>query len=406
VEALDRNAPAKSPESAADEFNVLEFLIVLAKHKKIIAGLPFFVAIIAAAISLLVPNVYTGTARILPPQGQGAATSALLGNLGSLSGIVGASMGLKTPSDLYAGMLKGHTVADAVIARFDLRSLYREKTLVQTRRALAEVTSITVGKDGIVSVQVDDDDPKRAAALANAYVEELDRLTQRVAVTEGGRKRVFLEKQLRQAKDNLAESEVAMRKTMEKTGLIQLEAQGRILIESIAAIRAQVAAKEIELASMQTVMTESHPSYVRARQELGGLKAELRKLEQTDSSALRSAIPSAGKVPESGLEYVRKLRDVKYFETLFEVLAKQYEIARSEEAADSGMIQVVDVAVPPDYKSRPQRTLIVLISALAAAMIAVLIALIQEGKEAARRDPSKAARFEVLKHYLKISRRR
>ena len=383
---------------AEDEVRVLDLLVVLARHKLLLLRLPIAFAVVAALLSLLLPNYYTGVARILPPQqSQSTLAAALLGSLGTLAGGVAGSLGIKNPSDLFVGMLQSQTIVDPIIQRFDLRKLYEKDTLLETRKALASATSITVGKDGIISIEVDDTDPRRAAAMANAYVEQLDRLTQSVAITDAGRKRVYLERQLAQAKERLADAEVAMRAMMEKTGLIRLEDQGRVVIESVAALRAQIAAKEVQLAAMLMAMTDKNPDYLRARQELAGMRKELVKLESDNPGSNGSVIPSAGSVPETGLEYVRKLRDVKYYETLFEALAKHYEISRSEEASDAAQVQILDRAVEPDDKSKPSRTLITILAGMLGGIIAVLAAFAIE----ARRDPRNAVKIAEIRQLLR-----
>lgn len=386
-----------------DEISLLEVLVVLVRHKRLVFGFPLACAVVAAAVSFVMPNVYTGTARILPPQQSGSPmAAAVLGNITGLNvgSSVGQALGLKNPSDLYVGMLQSRTIADALIQRFDLQKLYDKDTLVDTRKKLADYSSISAGKDGIITIEVEDEDAKRAADMANAYVDQLDKLTQTVAVTSAGQQRIFLERQLRQAKDQLSDAEVAMRTTQEKTGLISLTEQGKATIESVAYLRAQIAAQQVQLAAMRAGMTESNPDYVRAQQALAGLRAELGKLEKGNPRDSNGVIPSAGKIPEAGLEYIRKLRDVQYYQTLFELIAKQYEIARSEEAAESGVVQALDRAVVPDKRSKPHRLLIVLITGILAGMVGVLAALISEARARARGDPAQEKLLDELKRHL------
>jgi uncharacterized protein involved in exopolysaccharide biosynthesis len=312
---------------------------------------------------------------------------------------VGQALGLKNPSDLYVSMLQSRTIADAMIQRFGLKELYDEDTLVDTRRRLAEVSRITAGQDGIISIEVDDEVAKRAAEMANGYVEELDRLTQNVSVTTAGRQRAFLERQLRQAKDQLADAEVALRQTQEKTGLISLTEQGKASIESVAYVQAQIQAKQVQLAAMRTGMTESNPEYIRAQRELVGLRSELSKLERGASKGA-SAFPSAGNIPEAGLEFVRKFRDVQYFQTLFELIAKQYEIAKAQEAAEGGLIQVLDAAVPQDKKSKPHRTLIVVITGILAGLFGVAAAFILDARKRAEADPVQSRLLDELRRQM------
>ena len=398
----DDNVPATTGGDADDEINFLDLLIVLAKHKKLVLGLPLAAAVLAAVITLLMPKIYTATARILPPQQSASMAAAVLNQLGgALGGWAGGPLGIKNPTDLYVGMLKSRTVADRLIERFKLKELFDKTTLVDTRKALENVTTISTGKDGIIVVELDDKDPKRAAAMANAYVEELGRLNDSLAVTDASRRRLFFEKQLEKTKDDLASAEIELKKTQEKTGLIKLDAQGKAIIDAVAQLKAQVAAKEVQIGAMRTFATERSPELERTQQELAGLREQLHKLERDNPAAEGDILVPTGRVPEAGLEYIRKARDVKYYETLFELLAKQYEIARLDEANNASLIQVLDKAVPPDKKSKPKRTLIVVITGLVVGFLAVLWAFIREAQERACRNPEQAQRLELLRRYLR-----
>jgi uncharacterized protein involved in exopolysaccharide biosynthesis len=216
-------APTTESSPVADEISLLDLLIVLAKHKRIVVGVPFVAAILSASASLLLPNYYTGTTRILPPQQSASAATALLNQLGGafggLAGAAGGALGLRNPSELYVGMLKSRTIADNLIARFDLGKVYDEDYISETRKRLTKETTISTGRDGIITVEVDDKDTKRAADLANGYVEELKKLTKVLAVTEASQRRLFFEQQLLQAKDSLTAAEIAARQGLQKGGM-------------------------------------------------------------------------------------------------------------------------------------------------------------------------------------------
>lgn len=383
-----------------DEISVLDILIVLAKHKLLILGVPFAAGVLSILYSLSLPNIYTSTARVLPPQ---RSMSPLVGNLG---GFAAQSLGVKSQSELYVGMLQSRTVADNLIRRFDLQKLYAAQTMGDARTALAGRTAVRTTREGIISIDVDDKDPKRAADLANAYVVELDNLMGQITVSEAGQRRVYYERQLKLTKEQLAEAEVALRKTQEQTGMIQLQEQGRAIIDAVAQLRAQIAAKEVQLSAMRTFATASNPDYLRVSEELSGLRSELNKLEKGSPGSPTNALIPTGSVPGAGLEFVRKLREVKYHETLFELIAKQYEIARAEESRDGGVVQVVDAAVPPERKSKPRRATIVIMSVLASAFMAVVAAFAMEALERARRNPASSTRMEQLRHYLSWRRRK
>lgn len=399
-------APEETRQAAgkADEISLLDLLIVVAKHKTMILAVTLGVAAVSLVVSLLLPNIYTGTAKVLPPQQSQSAAAMLLGQLGGLAGLAGGSVGLKNPSDLYVGMLKSRTVADGVIARFDLQKLYDLRTMVETRKLLADNTYIAAGKDGLITVEFEDRDPNRAAAVANAYVEELDRLSQNLAVTEAAQRRLFFERQLKQAKEDLGNAELALKVTQEKTGLIKLDDQGRAIIEAVAALRGQIAAKEVELRAMRTFTTEGNPDYVRVRQQLAGLRAELTKLERSQIGGRGDILLPTGRVPEAGLEYVRKFRDVKYNETIFELLAKQFEAAKIDEAKEATIIQVVDKAIVPDRRSKPKRLVIVTLAILVAGFVALVWAFVREARERAAQDPMQAARIAALRRYASFRR--
>jgi uncharacterized protein involved in exopolysaccharide biosynthesis len=387
-----------------DEISLLDLLIVVAKHKIMILGVTLGAAAVSLVVSLLLPNVYTGAAKVLPPQQNQSAATMLLGQLGGLAGLAGSSVGLKNPSDLYVGMLKSRTVADNVIARFDLQELYGMQTMVETRKMIADNTYIAAGKDGLITVEFEDKDPTRAAAVANAYVEELDKLSQSLAVTEAAQRRLFFERQLKQAKEDLSNAEQALKVTQEKTGLIKLDDQGRAIIEAVAALRGQIAAKEVELSAMRTFTTENNPDYVRVGQQLAGLRAELTKLERSHLAGGGDILLPSGKIPEAGLEYVRRLRDVKYNETIFEVLARQFEAAKIDEAKEATIVQVVDKAVVPDRKSKPKRLVIVILATLIAGFVALLWAFVREARDRAALDPNGAARLAALRLYASFRR--
>ncbi len=393
---MTANTPTET-RAAQQEITLLDMLLVLAAHKKLVFRLPIAVALLTAGITLLLPNIYTATTRILPPQQQQSSAAAMLGQLGALAGGAASALGIKNPNDLYVGMLKSRTVADDLIRRFELKQRFDVETLDEARKELEKVSEIIAGKDGIISVAVDDEEPKIAADLANAYVEELSKITTTLAVTEASQRRLFFEQQLKQTKDNLASAEVELKKSQETTGLIQLDEQAKALIEAVAQLRAQIAAKEVELGAMRTFATERNPDYIRTREQLAGLRVQLARMETASLAGDGNVLVPTGKVPEAGLEYIRKLREVKYQETVFELLARQFEIAKSDEAKDVSTIQILDHAVPPEKKSKPRRSLIVVLALLASGFLAALLAFLSEGLRRAEADPEQASKLARLR---------
>ena len=381
---------------------MLDLLIVLSRRKRLILYMTLATAAAAAIVVLLVPNRYTATATILPPQQNQSLAASMIGQLGALGPMAAMAqkdLGLRSPNDLYMGMLHSRTVEEDLIRRFELLRVYRERKMSDARRELEDASVIAIGKEGFVTITVEDKDRNRAPQIANAYVEELRRLTQELAVTEAGQRRLFFERQLELAKNNLADAEQALKETELKTGLIQLDGQAKAIIDSVARLRALMAAKEVELRGMRLFSTEQNPDVLLAEEQLSGLRAELTRLEKQGASPGDVEIPT-GSVPEAGLQYVRRLRDLKYSETIFEMLAKQYEAARLDEARTAAVIQVLDPAVVPDRKSSPSRSLIIASATLLGFFVSVLYVLLAETFHRVRTDPEVERRIATLQRSL------
>lgn len=399
---MSEESPVTSPQSPItgpeDEISLLDLAIVLAKHKKLILGLPLAAAIVAAVVSFLLPNVYTATAKILPPQQAQSSATALLAQFGALMGGGSASpLAFRNPNDLYVGMLKSRTIADFLIERFELQKLYDEKTLVETRKELMKNTSISSGRDGIITIEFEEKDPKRAAAIANGYVEGLYKLTTSVAVTEASQRRLFFENQLKQTRDQLAQAEVALRGAIDRKGLAGIDVQSRAILEPSAQLRAQIALREVQLGAIRIFATDRHPDIERLRHEIANMKRELTKLEGGDGEPKPAAITS------EGLENLRRFKDVKFLERLTELLTQQFEAAKIDEAKDISIVQVLDKAIEPDKKSWPKRTLITIAAAIVGGFVAVLWAFLAEARDRARKDPRRAGRLELLDRYIRAS---
>jgi len=297
-----------------DEINLLDLLIVLAKHKKRIIGVTIAAALLAIGYSLSLTNIYTATTKILPPQQSQSSASAMLSQLGGLAGMAGSSLGIKNPNDLYVAMLKSRNVMEKIAKRFDLQKVYEQETLTGNLKALEGSTVISSGKDGVITVEVDDKDPQLAASLANAFIEELNKLMQTYSLTDASQKRTFFDQQLRQAKDKLTDAELVLDKT-----------------------------------------------------------------------------------PNTSLKYLDALRNLKYQEAVWEILAKQFEMAKLDEAKDFPLIQVLDKATPPEKKSKPKRSMVVMLATLVAFFLAVIWAFISEALARSGSNPEQGARLQELR---------
>jgi tyrosine-protein kinase Etk/Wzc len=375
----------------------MQLLLLLARHWRGLAGAVTASTVVAIGISLLLPNVYTARTVILPPQQTQSLLPGMMGQLSSIAGLAGRDLGIKSPADLYAGILQSETIKTELVNHFGLMQVYESKRYVDARKKLAGRTDVAVRtKEGLIDVSVEDNDPQRAADLANAYVEGLFRLNEKLAITEASQRRLFFEQELRKTREALAHTEDAMKHTQESTGLLAVEAQAKGIIESISSLEAQIAGKEIQLRSLRTSATEKNPTVVLAEEELAGLKAELQKAKTRGGGSGDPMIGPA-RIPGTSLEYLRSLRDVKYQETLFELLVKQYEAARIDEAKSAPLIQVIDTAMAPEKRSGPPRTLIVLAAAFLSLVIATFFAISTEAYQRFVSDPEKLASLELAR---------
>ncbi len=378
-------------------FSLFDMLLILARRKTLIIGLPLAVGLLAAGVSLLVPNTYSASTKLLPPQQQQSSASALLSQLGGASGLASSIAGVKSSTDIYIGMLKSRTVGDRLVARFDLKKKYDTVSPELARQQLAKSTVVASGKDGMISITVEDRDQKLVAGMVNGYVDELQALTKTLAVTDASQRRLFFERQLEAAKDKLAKVEISLKGAMDSGGVISVDSESRAILETAAHVKAQVSAKEIQLGAMRAFVTPQNPEYQRASQEWTSLRAELAKLEGGRAGA---APPGAGS--RAGLENIQLMRDLKYYQMLYELLAKQYEAARLDEAKDAALIQVLDPALEPEFKSKPQRAMIVLGAALLALLAAIAWALFAAIRQRAMTVPEEAARWNELQAQLRF----
>ena len=403
--------PVPKPSTAGraakddDEISLLDLLIVLAERKRTIFLVTAVFAVLALVVSLLLPVRYTATVTLLPPQqnsSMGAALASQLGNLGGMAALAGGGLGLKNPNDMYVAMFKSHTVEDAMVQHFGLMQEYQAKYLSDARKAFEHHATVDgSGKDGLIHISVEDHDPRRAAALANGYVDQFRNLSEHLAITEAGQRRLFFQQQLEQAKDNLANAEEALKETEQKTGLIQINSQARALIEAAASLRAQITAKEVQIQAMQTYATGQNSQLVQAQQELDSLRAQLVKLGGSEESGGGLIVPK-GQVPAASLEYVRKMRDVQYYETIFDILARQFELAKLDEAKEGALIQVVDPATPPDKKSFPKRGLIVIAAAFVGFFAGVFWVFWQAALQRMRDDPETSSKLALLRRAFSL----
>ena len=384
-------------EYAEEEINLLELVQVVVRRKSLILKACLAAGILSVCYSLTLENVYTAHSKLLPPQKESGGLGALLNQAGGLGGLAGlAAGGLGGSSELYLGILKSRSVADAVIARLDLQKEFKTKNIDDTRKALERVVRSQSGKDGIITVSADSKDPVKAARLANTFVDELSRRSVQLNLSKAGSERIFLEKRLELVKQDLKNAEVEMKSFQERYKTIKADSQATVAIEGIAKLQAEIVAKEVLLARLRNSMTDENSEVKALQAVIARLKSQLGVM--TGSGGTDNIIPPTGNVPALGVEYVRKLRELKIQEAIYEQLTKQFEMAKLSEAKDSSSLQVLDEAVPPVRKSKPKRTLIVLIATGGAFFLSLIAVFFQE--YLARLNPEDAERARFIRRSL------
>ena len=367
-----------------DEISLFDLLQVVADNLRLLILGPLVAGLLALAYSFTIVPTFTATTKFLPPQQQPSGAASLLQSLGALSGLAGAASGLKNPSDQYLAFMQSRSMEDALIDRFKLMERYGVKFRQDAHTALKANARSTSGKDGLITVETDDKDPEFAAQLANAHIEELQKLLGRLAVTEAQQRRVFFEKQLNTAKDNLVKAEQALKASSVNSSA--LKASPQAAIEGLAKLKATITAQEIKLASMRGYLTESAPDFKQAQIELTALRSEVARTEKEEPAS------SSGQN-----DYIDKFRDFKYHETLFELFAKQYEIARVDESREGAVIQVVDVAEAPERKSKPKIAIIVTLTTLGMGFALLLFIFVRSALRGVAKDQESAEKLTRLR---------
>lgn len=391
-----------SPATVAeDEINLLDLLLVLAKNWKMIIGVPFIVAVITAIITLFMPNIYTAKAMILPSDDNSSGMmSAMMGQLGGLAGLAGG-LGGPTKTDLYVTMLNSETLKDPIIDRFKLMKLYDAKFRTNAYRELGSSSNISAGKkDGVITIAVNNKDPKLAADIANAYVEELGKMAVKLNVTGAGQNRVFLEERLAKANTDLAAAENALKAFQTRNKAVAVTDQAKATLEGVALLRAQLVAQEVQLATLQRQLTDQSQEVKSAKSTIANLRSQIARMEGGSSAG---SMPGVGAMPQLAQEYLRLMREFKIQEALVELLTKQYEMTKLTEAKDLSPFQLLQAARVPELKSKPKRSLIVIMSAFASGFLMVLVAFVREF--GSNMNDEDRTRWQELKRMLPIPRR-
>lgn len=352
-----------TPEAAiwGEPSSFVSSLLLLLRSWKLLVAVPLMVGAVGLGVSYLIAPIYTARTTFLPPQQSGSASGALA-SLGALAGLAGGATGLKTSGDQYVSLMQSDTVSDRLIDSFKLMDAYRAQLRVDARMMLSTRVRIELGKkDGVISVEVDDTDPERAAAMANRYVGEMRRMAGEFALSEAQHRRVFFEQELKRTRERLTQSQRDLQASGFNPGA--LRAEPKAAGEFYARLRADVTAAEMRLQVLRGTLAESTLEVQQQASVVSSLRSQL---AATEASADFSRGP----------DYIGRYREFKYQETLFDLVARQYELARLDEAREGALIQVIDPATPPERRTKPKRTNIALASAIAAFMVTALAILV------------------------------
>ncbi len=390
-------------EPIDDSISLLDLLIVPLKRKKTVLIITLAAVAITAVVSLTMPEIYVAKTRILRPQQESSAVvSKLLSQFGGAAGTAADLFGLNSPNALYIALFTSRPVMKAVVERFDLVRLYGAETVVAASEQLsANVKVKSSSWSGILTISVYDRDPQLAADMANALVEELKNLTKRLAITEAAQRRVFFGERLRETQKQLIKAEKDMANFKAKTGALKLDAQAKAVISSISSMRAKIAEKEVQLRVMRTYSAPDNPDLQRLEEALQALKAELKKLETGEGKGYNHLMSTEG-MPEVSIEYIRRLRELKFTEELYNLFLKQYEAARLDEGRDAVMIQVLEKAIPPEKRIQPKRRRMVMIAALTGLLFSIFLTFLLEYLEKVSKDPVHRVKLEALKKSLSL----
>lgn len=377
--------PQTAGETAGDNVDLVELLTVLGRRKLLLLAGPLLAGAAALGLSFLIAPTFTASTVFLPPQQQQSAAASALASLGPLASMAGGAINLKSTADQYVSLMQSVNVEDRIIERFKLMDVYEAKYRFAARKRLEQDVRIQLGKkDGLITVEVDAKDPQLAADMANQYVAELRRLTSELALTEAQQRRVFFEGELKQARTRLNDAQQHLQSSGFNAGAIK--AEPKTAAEGFARLKAEITAAEIRLQTMRRSLADTAVEVQQQLAMIGALRSQLQREE--------GAAPATS---DKEADYLGRYREFKYQEALFELFSKQYEMARLDESREGALIQVVDPATPPEYKSKPKRGSVAIVTTLATWLVLMIFVLTRHFWDAARRNPDDEERFKRLR---------
>ncbi len=367
---MDKPIQHPSIDHIEEDVSFLDILTVIGHYKGMILGMTLIFTLVAVVVSLIMTPIYTGRSLVMPPQQQQSSASSALAGLSSVAGLAGGALGLKSQDDMYISFMTSEGFQKKIIERFELHSRYRADLLIDARQALNKhVRLVSDKKSSLMSIEVDDPDPVFAANMANAYVQELGIFLGKIAITEAQQRRLYFENQIKKTQDDLAQAETTFRETQERSGLQIPSAVADIGIKEIAELHGQIRARELQLQAMSSFATPQNAEVKKLMTELLAMRTHLGKLEMGSSTE-----GSKGALQQGAL---LAYRNMKVQESILESLVKQYEFAKVDESKDAPLVQVVDAATPPERRTSPKRTIIVLLSAMIGFALGLVMAFIR-----------------------------
>jgi capsule polysaccharide export protein KpsE/RkpR len=397
-----------------DELNLRGRRIAKAGHlwakRKLLCKFCAWGAVITAVIAILIPSRYAATTRLMPPdppQGQAMAMiGALTGRIGSSLGSLGGDLlGMKTSADLFSGVLYSRAVQDELVNKFELRKVYGVKRLTDARRDLSGHTDVAIDrKSGILTIQVTDNDPKRASAIAQEYVTQLNNVVTQLNTSSAHRERAFLEERLSEVKSELEIAEKDFSRFASKSGAIDIKEQGKAMVEAAAILQGQLIAARTEVQGLRQIYADTNIRVRTMQARVDELQRQLAKVggvaetEETAAAQDNNLYPSIRRLPMLGVTYADLFRRTKVQETVFETLTQQYELAKVQEAKEVPSVKVLDPAEVPEKKVFPPRTLMVIVGAILSIGIGVAwILLTDDWRRIDPQDPGKLLVLEMVR---------
>lgn len=401
---------------------VLAAVRVIWAQRQLVYRATMLGAVLATAAAFLMAKRFESTIRLMPPDSPSSSTAMLAvlsGKAGpGLGGVAGDLLGMKSSGDLFVGILQSRTVEDRLVDRFRLRKVYRVRLGQDARRKLAANTAISQDrKSGIITITVADRDPQRAAAMGQAYVEELNRLVTELSTSGAHRERVFLEERLKTVQQDLESAEKEFSQFASKNMAIDIKEQGRAMVEAAAKLQGELIAAQSELQGLRQIYTDNNVRVRSVQARIAELKQEIEKFGGKGETgapyppaAEASLYPSIKKLPLLGVNYADMYRRTKVQETVLEVLTQQYELAKVEEVRVTPSIKVLDPANVPEKKSFPPRLLIMALGTLLSCAFSIAwILACARWQQMDANHPGKAVVEEILSgartHLVEVSQK-